>query len=85
MLEAFVSAIKLIYNALITLPRDIKGLIMLHYVEWQFRKNEKDGSSTPKMFEKLVKKHPNKACIIFEETVWSYQDVILILLYATIS
>ncbi len=75
MIERLKAIIKLLYYAVITLPRDLYGLFMLKYVEAKFRKNEKENKSTAILFERLVKKHPEKPCIIFEDNIWSYQKV----------
>jgi hypothetical protein len=75
MIEYIKSFLKLIYYFLITLPRDLKGLILMHTVESKFHKYEVEGVTTPMLFERLVKKQPKKPCIIFDDEIWTFQDV----------
>lgn len=49
------------------------------------RKLTKKNYVMPDMFHDLVKKHPNKACFLFEEETWTFQQVFYLLITPRLS
>ncbi|XP_064292349.1 long-chain fatty acid transport protein 4-like isoform X2 [Plodia interpunctella] len=64
-----------IYVAILTAPRDLKALYCYLKILWLTRTLNKKNWSMPDIFHEHVKKHPNKACFLFEEETWSFQKV----------
>lgn len=79
MLQRLFSAVKsvfqIIYLVIVTLPRDIKGLLIMRRIETKLDDYERSEQTIPKLFSRLHKKHPNKPCFIFENTIWTFNDV----------
>jgi solute carrier family 27 fatty acid transporter 1/4 len=79
MLQRLLSAVKsvfqIIYLIIVTLPRDIKGLLIMRRIETKLDDYEKSEQTIPKLFYRLYKKHPNKPCFIFDNTIWTFNDV----------
>jgi solute carrier family 27 (fatty acid transporter), member 1/4 len=71
----FFLAIKWLYFAIVTLPRDCYGLFILLIIKRQLKKCEHENITINKAFESLVKKHPNKICFMYEDERWSFKDV----------
>ncbi|XP_067217259.1 long-chain fatty acid transport protein 4 isoform X2 [Linepithema humile] len=63
------------YVALKTLPRDVKGLIGYIRMLWEIHGHEKKDRGVADIFRQYVNRHPNKACLIFEDQEWTYQQV----------
>ncbi|KAK7791656.1 hypothetical protein R5R35_005068 [Gryllus longicercus] len=64
-----------LYVILVTLPRDLKlvyRFAKIYIISYLL--NGKNVSVVTK-FREQVAKHPNKACYIFEDTVWTFADV----------
>ena len=57
------------------LMRDIKALALLILNERKFENYLKRGLVTADLFRMNVEATPNKPCIIFNEQVWTFQDV----------
>jgi hypothetical protein len=57
------------------IARDLIGAIKLLKIKRKFRQFEKSNSSVPEVFRKLVAKHPNKPCVIFDDQIWTFQQV----------
>lgn len=68
---------KILYVIITTFKRDIKWLKTIAKLKSTVQKFGEDKLTVAKQFRKLVKKHPNKACIIFENNIWTYQDVLI--------
>ncbi len=77
-IKLLVIVLRLIYLSIKTLPRDVKGFLIRTKLEKTVQKMEDEGSTVAKQFRKIVNKHPNKAAIIFEKIIWTFQDVKLI-------
>lgn len=58
-----------------TLPRDVKGLLRYIKLLWLIRGHEKKNKSVADIFRQHVARHPNKACIIFEDQEWTFQQI----------
>ncbi|CAG5056666.1 unnamed protein product [Parnassius apollo] len=63
------------YVAVMTAPRDIRALICYFKIlilTWQLtRKNW----TLPDIFHYVVKRHPTKPCFLFQDEVWTFQEV----------
>jgi hypothetical protein len=57
------------------LARDLMGVIKLLKIKRKLRQFEKSNSSVPEVFRKLVAKQPNKPCAIFDDQIWTFQQV----------
>ena len=55
--------------------RDLSGLCTLAKVETKMHLIEKKQLLVPDLFRKLVKFQPNKPCIVFNDEVWTFQDM----------
>lgn len=66
----------LINQYLIAIYRDLLGIRLFIDIKSTLKKFQNDHSNTFREFEKLVKKHPNKACIIFDDKIWTFKDVL---------
>ncbi|KAF8765033.1 Long-chain fatty acid transport protein 1 like protein [Argiope bruennichi] len=58
-----------------TLPRDIRALYRLSKMKMFIRKCRKRNATVGEIFQSLVKKHPNKTCIMHEDKKWTFQDI----------
>lgn len=56
--------------------RDILAIYLVLKVETKISRYIKKDIVLADIFRKLVKKHPNKPCIIFNKQIWTFQDVI---------
>jgi solute carrier family 27 fatty acid transporter 1/4 len=75
MFSSIVKIFKYILYIILTIPRDIKGLRMIRKVKGKIKHYEDLGYSVTDIFQVWAKKQPTKACFIFEDTVWTFQDV----------
>ena len=55
--------------------RDLLGVYILIKVETKMHLIDKRNLLVGDLFRKLVKMQPNKACVVFNEQVWTFQDV----------
>ena len=69
------SFLSFIYDFLFAIYRDIMGTRMLIKTTKRLAKFEKENSTVFEEFQKNVKKSPNKACILFDDQVWTFKDV----------
>ncbi|CAL1260944.1 unnamed protein product [Larinioides sclopetarius] len=58
-----------------TLGRDLWALYRLSLMKMFIRKCRKRNATVGEIFQRLVKKHPNKICIIHEDKKWTFQEV----------
>lgn len=58
-----------------TLPRDFKGYFVMKSLKRKSAHYDKTRETVTDVFQKWVKKQPNKACIIFNDVTWTFQDV----------
>jgi hypothetical protein len=66
---------KIIFYSILTLPRDFKlGLIALKAIIPIYL-YKRDQVSLAEIFKKWVTKQPNKPCIVFDNEIWTFQDV----------
>ena len=64
-----------IYNLIFAIYRDLRGAANLIFLKKTIKKFENENSTVSDKFRQLVKKHPNKACIVFNDEKWTFQDV----------
>ncbi|XP_026756934.1 long-chain fatty acid transport protein 4-like [Galleria mellonella] len=63
------------YVAIRTTPRDLKALYYYVRLLLLTKRLERQNKGMPDIVHDLVKKHPNKACFLFENETWSFQKV----------
>ncbi|XP_042658809.1 long-chain fatty acid transport protein 1 isoform X2 [Tyto alba] len=58
-----------------TAPRDLFGLLVLLRVKYNLRRHQKAKSTVPKMFQDVVRRHPEKVALIYEATgeQWTFR------------
>ncbi|KAK2510833.1 Slc27a1 [Columba guinea] len=58
-----------------TAPRDLFGLAVLLRVKYELRRHQKAKNTVPKMFQDVVRRHPDKTALIYEATGerWSFR------------
>jgi hypothetical protein len=66
---------KAIFSYLLVFKRDIECLFLGLFVDRKAKIFKQENISVPKLFLRNLKKNPNKACIIFEDKTWTFQDV----------
>ncbi|XP_049872799.1 long-chain fatty acid transport protein 4-like [Pectinophora gossypiella] len=64
-----------IYVACLTFPRDMKALYCYIKILRLTGNFTKKNWSMPEIFHEKVKKHPHKACFLFEDETWTFQQV----------
>ena len=67
--------LRLIVSFLITLPRDLRGLLMLTKLKKKSENYDRTNNNVADVFTEWVRKQPNKPCIIFKEQTWTFKDV----------
>ena len=82
MLTTIILYLKFLNGFFYALYRDLIGIKKLIEVKKILKEFEKDKSNTNESFNKLVRKHPNKACIVFNDETWTFKEVIWKFLYA---
>jgi len=58
-----------------TCVRDFVGLSRYVRVQLTVRNYARNNMTVPRIFEALVKKHPDRVCFIFEDTKWTFREV----------
>ena len=67
--------VNVLYSVLITLPRDLLGLYILIRIESKIKYNDVSRGTVGDVFRRNVKKHPHKACLVYEDQVWTFQQL----------
>nr|CAD7602800.1 unnamed protein product [Timema genevievae] len=67
---------KWFYVAFRTLPRDVTALYSYLGLLWQVRSYQRKNLTVAEIFRQNVAKHPNKECFIFEDTEWTFSQVL---------
>ncbi|XP_033119130.1 long-chain fatty acid transport protein 4-like [Anneissia japonica] len=62
-------------NAIITLPRDAHGIYTLFAMKYMLYKYQRDSMLVHKLFQRNVKKHPNKIAFKIEDKTWTFQQI----------
>ena len=76
MIEQLKKFIIFVFKILFAVYRDLIGVVYLLKVNRNINNFQKDNANTATRFRELVKKQPKKACIIFNDQTWTFQDVI---------
>ncbi|XP_050675511.1 long-chain fatty acid transport protein 4 [Leptidea sinapis] len=63
------------YVAIKTAPRDLRALCCYAKVLLLARKCARNNLTVPDIFHEVVQKHPNKACFLFQDEVWTFKEV----------
>jgi len=58
-----------------TFIRDATGLSRYIRVQLTMRYYARNNMTVPRIFEAMVKKHPDRTCFIFEDTKWTFREV----------
>ena len=75
MLYNLYKLLKYILCVIITLPRDFRALITLSKIKRKTKNYDDKKVSVIDVFGKWVKKQPNKDCIVYDDKIWTFQDV----------
>ena len=75
MLYNLFKLVKYIVCVFLTLPRDVRALITLSKIKRKTKAYDDQKVSVIDIFTGWVKKQPGKDCIVFDDKVWTYQDV----------
>ncbi|XP_046995918.1 long-chain fatty acid transport protein 4-like [Schistocerca americana] len=60
---------------LTVLPRDLRGIYRFVLMQIQTKRMMRNNCSVVSEFDALVKKHPDKPCFMFQDSVWTYNDL----------
>ncbi|XP_041977078.1 long-chain fatty acid transport protein 4-like [Aricia agestis] len=66
---------KWIIVAIKTAPRDIRALYSYFKILMKSRTLARRNLSIPDAFHETVEKHPNKACFLFQDELWTFKEV----------
>jgi hypothetical protein len=78
MAECLSETYKLLHTLIYTLknlPRDIAALALLQRTKNKLAYLDRTHISVSDFYSRWLKAQPNKPCIIFNETTWTFQDV----------
>ncbi len=64
-----------IYNLCSVIYRDLIGIFYVIKIESQIYNFTRKNEVLADLFRKCLNKHPNKACIVFQDQVWTFQDI----------
>lgn len=68
-------------DILAAIYRDVLAIYLVIKVETKIGLITRNEQVLADLFRKLVKKHPNKPCIIFNNQTWTFQEVNFELIY----
>ena len=75
-ISIFYSIANAINNLCHAICRDIKGILMVVHLESKLKKFDQNDLVLSDLFEKSVQLNPNKPCIIFNDKIWTFQEVV---------
>lgn len=75
MLTTIAYILKFIYHVIITLPRDLRGVITLSKIKKKTKYYDDHNTSVPDIVGSWAKKQAKKECIVFNDEIWTFQDV----------
>ena len=67
---------EIVMNICSAIYRDLIGIYLVVKVENKIKRFTNNKEVLSDLFAKLVKAHPNKPCIIFQDQTWTFHDVI---------
>eukprot|EP00058_Branchiostoma_floridae_P009386 XP_002594874.1 hypothetical protein BRAFLDRAFT_86042 [Branchiostoma floridae] len=59
----------------LTLPRDLHALTSLLKFKMAMKKHARNKTTIPDMFRETVARHPNKVAFLYEDQVWTFQEL----------
>ncbi|XP_019640878.1 PREDICTED: long-chain fatty acid transport protein 4-like [Branchiostoma belcheri] len=59
----------------LTLPRDIHALGSLLKFKMAMKKHTRNKTTIPDMFKETVARHPNKVAFMYEDEIWTFQEL----------
>lgn len=77
MISKILKFLKFVFYIILSLPRDIRAFFAVKHIKQKANLIEKYDYSVSDVFTKWVKKHPKKVCLVFDNTKWTFQDVII--------
>lgn len=77
MLALVFSFVTYIYDIFFALYRDFLGAKLLIGTRKKLTQYEKENSTVYNEFQKIVRRQPNKPCIISNEQTWTFKDVMM--------
>ena len=76
MLQRVLRFLKFLYYTIITLPRDVKGLYILGKTKKEIEVIDRNPIPVWHIFKQWAKKYGHKKeCIVFDDQIWTFQDV----------
>ena len=75
MISQIILCLKFTVEFFAAIWRDLVGVKKMLIIRNTLVKFEKEKTNTSERFSLLVKKHPNKPCIVFNDETWSFQQV----------
>jgi hypothetical protein len=69
------SVLSIIWNVLVSLRRDILGIIFFARLKNLFKKADQENLVTADFFRMNLRRTPNKTCIEFYDKKWTFKDV----------
>jgi hypothetical protein len=76
MLEKILRFLKLVFYSFLTLHRDVTCLYKLSKAKRKLLRQEKKPVMVSHVFRDWVRKQPNKECIVYDNQIWTFLDVI---------
>ena len=67
---------------LVAVYRDILAIYLVVKVETKISRYIKNEQTLSDLFRNLVKKNPNKPCIIYNNKTWTFKDVLILKLFS---
>ncbi len=71
----FRSLLNILWNVLVSIHRDLLGIIFFFRLKRLFKKADQQGLVVVDFFHTNLRKTPNKTCIDFYDSKWTFQDV----------
>lgn len=75
MIDKIIYFFKFIFYMIITLPRDLRGLVMVTKIKKKTNEIDTKNYSVSDYFQRWVRVQPNKDCLVWEDQRWSFNDV----------
>jgi solute carrier family 27 fatty acid transporter 1/4 len=67
--------VRVVFYSILAFPRDFLALKYRFEIDSDLKVWRKKRLTVTKVFEENVRKHPNKACIVFDDETWSFKQV----------
>lgn len=76
MIKNIFCLLNIISEYLTAIYRDLFGAYLMFTIKSTINQFERNNSNTYKEFQKIVKKNPNKTCLILNEKNWTFKQVL---------